>query len=382
MMKFKYPLFFVILSIVASASASRLNDAIVQKTLIWNKLNSEQNLKELEKMYPESVVGYGVKSSTSKFMEAKAKFFKWAESFTQTIVSDFTIKKYKSGQIVCEFEKQTTFKGKTKNYPSYLVFEKQGGDYLIIEEGDAITDANIGHKLQLGELKSVDSVALSDIRTTPMTLIVIIGIVVILLLGFLVYFHRKRHHKTKMMFQVHQEQARMNGNQSLGSNQEPAIKTKSEQEIQKEKGDEFEKFVCRSFNTEYFETIHWTSDKGVDGVYARSNQNPDLVMQLNLNEGSYRFAVECKWRAKLTGDNEIEICRSVQLDRYKTYGKKNRMPVFIALGVGGKPEFPEKLYIIPLRNVMHPVVKSYFLEKYYKEPGRPFYYVTDSETLL
>lgn len=366
---------------VSTLSASKLNDAIIQKTLIWNKLNTEQNLRDLGKMYPESVVGYGVKSSTAKFMEAKAKFFKWSESFTQTIVSDFIIKRYKGGQIVCEFEKQITFKGKTKNYPSYLVYEKQAGDYLIIEEGDAITDANTGHKLQLGELKSVDSVALSDIRTTPMTLIVVIGIAVILLLGFLAYFYRNSHQKTKRMFQIHQEQAGANGNQSQGTSQNAKTEVRSEQDIQKEKGDEFEKFVRRSFNTEYFETIHWTSDKGVDGVYARSNQNPDLVMQLNLNEGSYRFAVECKWRTKLSGDNEVEICRSDQLDRYKTYGRKNRMEVFIALGVGGKPEYPEKLYIIPLREVRHHRVKSYFLQNYYKEPGKPFYYNTNSSIL-
>lgn len=90
--------------------ASRLNDAIVQKTLTWNKLNTEQNLQDLEKIYPKTVIGYGVRSTTAKFIDAKAKFYKWAKGFTQTIVSDFTIKKYKDGQKVCEFCKYPIFR--------------------------------------------------------------------------------------------------------------------------------------------------------------------------------------------------------------------------------------------------------------------------------
>lgn len=379
-MTFKYPLFiFILFSIVSNSYASRLNDAIVQKTLTWNKLITEQNLDELEKMYTYSVMGYGVKSSTTKFMVAKAKFYKWAKGFTQTIISDFTIKKYKGGQIVCEFVKQSTFRGKTKNYPSYLVFEKENGEYLITAEGDIVADTYNGFMLNLGEVKSVDVVALNDIRTTNFTLPVIIAVVVILLLVFLVLHYRRNGIKSKESISVQQNQPNQQEKQpEVWSQVSPS---KPDQETQKAKGDEFEKFIRRSFNSEYFETIHWTSDKGVDGIYARSNQNPDLVMQLNLKDVNFRFAVECKWRGKLPGNNEVELCRSDQLDRYKTYGKKNQMEVFIALGVGGKPEYPEQLYIVPLRYVSHPVVKVNFLEKYWKEPGSSFFFNTSNETL-
>lgn len=383
-MRNKIIVFFLLFSFTAVSKlfASALNDAIVQKTFTWNKLNTEQNIKDLEKMYTESVIGYGVKSSASKFMEAKAKFFKWAESFTQTIVSDFTIKKYKEGQVVCEFEKQITYKGKTKNYPSYLVFKKQGGDYLIEEEGDAITDANTGHKLQLGELKSIDSIALDDIRTTSFTLPVIIGVSLILLLGFLVFFYRRNHLRSKKVIRTQQLHAKLNDEQSHCAGQKTYTEPKSDQVIQKEKGDQFEKFILRSFNPKYFKLIDWTGDKGVDGIYAISNQNPDLLMQLNLNEGPYQFAVECKWRTKLPDNDKIEICSSDQLDRYKAYGKRNKIEVFLALGVGGKPEFPERLYVVPLRDASHPVVKSHFIEKYRKEPGSFFFYNVSSATLV
>jgi hypothetical protein len=361
--------------------ASRLNDVIVQKTLTWNKLITEQNLQDLEKMYPESVIGYGVRSSTAKFMEAKAKFYLWAEGFTQTIVSDFTIKKYKDGQIVCEFVKQSTFKGKTKNFPSYLVFEKLDGEYLITAEGDVFADSYNGFKLQMGAVKSVEVVALNDIRTSNFTVPLVIGLLVLIILGFLVFLYRRNHLKLKNEIARQQIQPDVRETPSPVKVQEVEMASKSFQDIQKEKGDEFEKFIIRSFNQDYFTAIHWTGDKGVDGIYARSNQNPDLIMEFSLNQRAYRFAVECKWRSQLSADNEIQICRSDQLDRYKRYGVMNKMEVFLALGIGGKPEYPEKLFIIPLKYASHPVVKSYFLEKYRKDPGSLFYYDISSRLL-
>lgn len=363
--------------------ANKVNDAIIQKTLLWNKFNTEQNIPELEKLYTPTVIGYGVKSSCSRFMQAKIKFFKWAESFTQTIVSDFTIKKYVAGQIVCEFEKQTTYKGKTKNYPSYLVFEKQYGEYLIIEEGDAVTDANTGHRLVLGKLKSAETISLADLHTNNKLLPAIITVVfLILLVIMLLYFRFKRQKTTPLN---HTPPPPTLPKEPLSETPSPLRqappKYQSPDDEQKEKGLEFERFIIRSFNQQYFEPIHWTSDKGVDGIYPKSNQNPDLLMQLNTYDGSTRFAVECKWRARIPGSNEVEICRSDQLDRYKSYGKKHRMEVFLALGIGGQPSYPNQLYIIPLRSVMHPVVKMYFLKQFEKQPGTAFYFNTNTLVL-
>ncbi len=43
------------------------------------------------------------------------------------------------------------------------------------------------------------------------------------------------------------------------------------------KGEEFEKFIVKKFNKEYFTLKEWTSDKYIDGIYAESTRNPDIV---------------------------------------------------------------------------------------------------------
>jgi hypothetical protein len=321
-------------------------------------------------MYTKSVIGYGVRSSTAEFMVAKSKFYKWAEGFTQTIVSDFTIRKYKDGKIICEFIKQSTFKGKTKDYPSYLIFEKHEGAYLISAEGDALADAFNGYKLRLGEVKSVDVVSLTNIRTTSNTVWFIASIVLLLILSFLVYYFRKNHLRTKQELQNYSQTGIVQPNTPPLVNQ----RSQTAEEIQKEKGDDFEKFILRSFDPKRFTPIDWTSDKGLDGRYPTSNQNPDLIMELKTYEGSFHFAVECKWRANFLSTHETEICSSNQLNKYKTYGHKNKMEVFLAYGLGGLPSKPEKLYIIPLREVAHHFIKIHMLAKYEKESGKMFYY--------
>lgn len=75
---------------------------------------------------------------------------------------------------------------------------------------------------------------------------------------------------------------------------------------------------------------------------------PDIVCSSTRGTETFEFAVECKYRS--TDGETVRICDSKkQLEKYQKYHREQRI-LFIALGVGGEPDRPEKVFIVP---VMH-----------------------------
>ena len=147
----------------------------------------------------------------------------------------------------------------------------------------------------------------------------------------------------------------------------------------KRKGDDFEKFVVKKFNKKYFTLKEWTSDKFIDGVYAENTLGPDLVYQFSLGNISEGLAVECKWRNKLY-DN-LNIVTAQQLKNYRNFGQEKNIPVFIILGVGGKPSAPEQLYIIPLNKINSAELNKSFLNEFQQEINRNIFYDPKARSL-
>ncbi len=75
---------------------------------------------------------------------------------------------------------------------------------------------------------------------------------------------------------------------------------------------------------------------------------PDIVCCSTRGTDTYEFAVECKYRSSM--EDEVQIVKSKkQLEKYQKYHREERI-LFIALGIGGEPDHPEKVFIVP---VMH-----------------------------
>ena len=144
-------------------------------------------------------------------------------------------------------------------------------------------------------------------------------------------------------------------------------------DLNEKNGLDFEKFIVQKFNTEIFKIKEWAGDKFVKGVYAENTQHPDLLMQFTGYKQSLEFAVECKWRQKpyMKG---IEFSTPEQLKRYKDYAKKKNVLVYMALGLGGKGGSPEKLYIVPLKDISEPFILLTELKKYEKNVGANFFF--------
>jgi hypothetical protein len=79
---------------------------------------------------------------------------------------------------------------------------------------------------------------------------------------------------------------------------------------------------------------------------SEQRQNPDLVVMFELRGYQAKFAVECTFCS--TVKDIIEVKSWDKLNRYKEFGRNRQIDVYIILGLGGVPQNPKELFIIPL----------------------------------
>ena len=117
------------------------------------------------------------------------------------------------------------------------------------------------------------------------------------------------------------------------------------------KGREFEDYVLSLFNFQESDELilqEWQGDKSYGMILPENNSNPDFVFRYKQNE----FAIECKWREKLSLDWSKDLFPTRRIENYMSFSKVRHMPVTIILGIGGEPCNPELLYKIPLEEIV------------------------------
>ena len=168
---------------------------------------------------------------------------------------------------------------------------------------------------------------------------------------------------------------------NLIDNTEPKEKTSDDLEIEsKTKGNAFEKYVVKRFARKFFRIKEWRGDKYVDGIYAESNRHPDLEISFTLSGQEDLFAVECKWRKDYVND-QIEWAEAYQFAQYQKFSKERNLPVFIIIGVGGLPNEPKDVYVIPLKQINSQKLKLFELRPYLKENNKGFYWNNKEKSL-
>lgn len=336
----------------------------------WSLAHNNGDAATFKKMYAGSVWFYGQQLTSEKCIDNKLLMLKKWPDFNQTITSEITCTPLAENIYKCRFDKTVLHSGKRKIYPSYLVLQEHNGSWQIIGESDLITDRNLGIEYVLPAAvgkpeQTADSSSISDLLKT-------IGLIVLAGAGFVLFYFViiKRY-----IINPFKEGLKGNGNpeQRQGAPKENTGYSPSNEERFKERGDLFEQYIAQRFDPKYFTLIDWRSDKHVGNVFPESNMNPDLEYHFTHKEWSYRFAVECKYRHSME-DGFIEVGGKEQLKRYKEYEKKNKLDVFIALGLGGKPDKPGELLFIPLKEIKSPKIPYSEVIKYRKSMRSKFFY--------
>lgn len=185
---------------------------------------------------------------------------------------------------------------------------------------------------------------------------------------------------------VRQNKTKTGSNQKVKSEVETSVKkSKVETSVKKSKdenfdenkakGDAFEGFVVKHFDKKYFTLQEWRGDKYVDGNYPVSSHFPDLEVKFHYEKQKVNenFAIECKWR-KYYFENSIEWAKDYQIKNYKEYANKLKIPVFVVIGVGGEPNNPYELFIVPLEKMKANVISKDELAKYKKDLSDPYFF--------
>ena len=144
----------------------------------------------------------------------------------------------------------------------------------------------------------------------------------------------------------------------------------------------FEKFVFQLLNPRFFRLDHWAGDKFIAKRYTSTDLEPDIQVTANTAEGRFPLAVECKWRAKQDGEY-IWFSEDKQLERYQEFAKETGKPTFIVLGLGGQPNGPEDVYLIPIHAFKRGKQHRASLAHYRKpNPEVGFFFDPESGTLM
>lgn len=102
--------------------------------------------------------------------------------------------------------------------------------------------------------------------------------------------------------------------------------------------------------------------------WVESYSHPDFVfIHRKTNQ---KIAVECKYKEKEY--ERILWAYEDQIEHYQDFSAKEKMPVFVIIGIGGRPKNPKRMFLAPLLLVKYPDVKMDYLRKFERDPKRPF----------
>ncbi len=138
------------------------------------------------------------------------------------------------------------------------------------------------------------------------------------------------------------------------------------------KGRQFELFAASIWHNDNRTTIEdWTPDKGIhEGIYIRSNGNPDFTISIHRNGDTKIVAVECKYRGRYYYNQEkrtryLLLDESRKINRYKNFQDESGFDVYLLLGVTGDSSQPESLYLLNIDDVIFIKHDHQYYEKEY-----------------
>lgn len=125
----------------SAPSTPTLEDAIFALAEAWNGAHRHDHVGRFDGLYGEKVVFYGVQLSRRLAVDKKRALLAASPGFQQRIGGLRVIEK--GGRAHASFVKRVTMGGQESNYPSYLEFAREDGRWVIVTEGDDVTDQHL-----------------------------------------------------------------------------------------------------------------------------------------------------------------------------------------------------------------------------------------------
>ena len=150
-----------------------------------------------------------------------------------------------------------------------------------------------------------------------------------------------------------------------------SIDVQCDVDVHIDKGNSFETCVVDLFDKSHFTVVEWTTDMmRKHNRYVESDSNPDLTMRHKTTD--MMFSVECKFRSNLY-KGALDWSNWKQLRRYKLYSSDNEVPLFVVIGLGGSPQYPDRMFCIPIEGIEYPALYPKIFEEYERDPRKMFF---------
>ena len=131
----------------------------------------------------------------------------------------------------------------------------------------------------------------------------------------------------------------------------------------KAKGNEFEAFYADILKYNKIRIKEWnqgTLTKG--GAMGENALNPDFFVIQKVGDLDLEYWVECKWRKSLASYKALP---EYQYERYKKIQRESHRKIFIAIGIGGTPDKPQEVYVVPLDSLPDGKISKAIVSPYF-----------------
>ena len=110
---------------------------------LWNDKHvlDAKKIGELKSLFADQVHFYGEYLSAQTCVNKIIATVEKLDGYSQSLIGEIEYTKQTDGSFRCDFTKRVFTNGKSKDYPAYLILNKQHGQWVIITESDLQTDA-------------------------------------------------------------------------------------------------------------------------------------------------------------------------------------------------------------------------------------------------
>ncbi len=354
-------------------------EALIQK---WDEAHNKVNPDAFPNLFDSQLVYYAEHVSQAKATLLKKLLFVRNPAYKQKISKDIRYTLHKNGVVKCEFTREVFRNGEWEASPMYLLVGVRNQGYWIIGESDPRTDSQYGYKPEIGEALEVGIVStgnpssnhlLSEVSVSPTNTIkentksVSYGNIhiymVIALLGvgiFVIMLDRVAVKKEKARQEEHDLQML---EEEFVVVHEPKMPNEAYQVIENNlKHNSFRDYLLKLFDPVFF-TLR-TSEE-TTGQMLTPKVNNERKLLFNTVDSENPLTVYYAYREDAGSD--IKLFPPEVLTRNAASAD-----VYYVIGIGGPPDSPDDIYLIPAPELKEESVNKEFL-KPFRKPGSFFY---------
>jgi hypothetical protein len=362
----------------------------------WDFANNTRSVESFENVYADQLLFYTQTLSESSAIELKQKLFHLKPEFRQRIVSEIAYTAYTSGVIKCDFTKEVFEESRSRKYPSYLLVSYDKSRYSIVGESDYATDKTLKYRLDIGQpmvlrssshegdtlpgdssfatTASQDSAPespqsqfnpgnLSSLvaPVSSMDLVPIPKAYIFVLIGMLVLGGSM----IIIADGVQRRKLAKAGNLLMQTDEADNVI----HELQMQSV--FESFVITLFDPLYFRYRRPKAERVFAGDVSQAETGPDFELEFHYKGTHVKLAIKCIYYNNIGGP-ELKILDLGHHQACRRFEEEREMDVYYILGLGGTPDDPKELFLLPAKAVRSEYGSREAL-KPYRKSGMFFY---------